>query len=98
MQIAQASKQKKVKKPNQQSRPGTAKAKPSNNYGKFIQLQHERGRQSNRPGTAKPKRETNKKAAQSEQDDNNPETMPVFNEEFLNQLSEEQLQELLQQQ
>ena len=83
MQIAQASKQKKVKKPTQQSRPGTAKAKPSNNYGKFIQQQHERGRQSNRPGTAKPKRDTNK------------ETMPVFNEEFLNQLSEEQLQELL---
>jgi len=32
---------------------------------------------------------------QSEQNDNNPEAMPVFNEEFLNQLSEEQLQELL---
>ncbi len=94
MQIAQASKQKKVKKPTQQSRPGTAKAKPSNNYGKFIQ-QHERGRQSNRPGTAKPKRDTNKKLVQSEQDNNNPEAMPVFNEEFLNQLSEEQLQELL---
>ena len=95
MQIAQASKQKKVKKPTQQSRPGTAKTKPSNNYGKFIQQQHERGRQSNRPGTAKPKRDANKKVVQSEQDDNNPETMPVFNEEFLNQLSEEQLQELL---
>lgn len=89
MEIAQAGKLKKVKKPNQQ-RPGTAKAKPSNNYGKFIQQQDVRGRQSNRPGTAKPKRDTNKKAAQSEQqDDNNPETMPVFNEEFLNQLSEE---------
>jgi hypothetical protein len=87
MQIAQASKQKKVKKPTQNSRPGTAKAKPSNNYGKFIQQQHERGRQSNRPGTAKPKRDT--------KNDNNPEAMPVFNEEFLNQLSEEQLQELL---
>lgn len=65
----------------------------------------ERGRLSHRPATAKPKKrsKSNKKLPRGEQKQN-PEVqdqqieMPVYNEEYLNQLSEEELQGLLQQQ
>ena len=87
-------------------RPQTAKV--SQSYGKFIKQQKSQklGNQSDRgkPSISQSKRRHSKKAKKAAATIQHEETnflvadqqqMPVFNEEYLNQLNEEQLQELL---